>query len=229
MSIEANIQSLTLAVTALTSAIQSFLATATPGASFAASVGATQDDAPKAGKRGPGRPTKETTSAAPPPAATADGSLASGDGTTFWFNTKHDSVYRIVPGDGTSAPLPGSEQISEADFFAHQTRLAAKYGHLSGTPTASPAPEPATSAPTATVVQADAQTAKPVNSGPTAKPADFNAAKAALLALATSKSDGRARVVAILTKHAVNSVPELNGKSADVLGAVVADAEEAAK
>jgi hypothetical protein len=215
MSLEANITELTKAVNALVVALNNRTA-AEPQADPADLV-----------KRGPGRLRKDAQppAAAPAPAPTpVAGPVNEGDpeGTTYWLNEKHNSVYRIVPGDGTPGPMAGSVQIGGADFLAKQSELAARFASLGNAPAAAQtttpapaaAPTPAASAPTAAAAAADAQPSKG---------ASYEQARAALLALVKAKPDGRDLVLGILSKHGANSVPELASKGAAVFDAVVAE------
>ena len=165
-------------------------------------------------KKGPGRPKKADAVPASTTPPSVDAANAAADGTTFWHNTRHDAVYRIVPGDGSS-PIANSVQISEADFLVTQTRLALKYANLPGMP----------GNPVKTAASLPTAEGEPVDASPaSATTSDFPTARAALLALAKARADGRELVLGILKKHGANSVPELAGKSAEELGSIVAEA-----
>lgn len=51
--------------------------------------------------------------------------------TRYFFREANDVVYRIEPTDAVQTPMEGSVEITADEFAAHQTRLAAKHGHLS--------------------------------------------------------------------------------------------------
>lgn len=221
MSLEANLSELTKAVNALVNILTN------AHAAFLSVQGTeVQADAAEPAKRGPGRPRKDAQppAAAPAPAPTpVAGPVNEGDpeGTTYWLNEKHNSVYRIVPGDGTPGPMAGSVQIGGADFLAKQGEFAKRFTEGNApaaaqttTPAPAAVPTPAASAPTAAAAAADAQPSKG---------ASYEQARAALLALVKAKPDGRDLVLGILSKHGANSVPELASKGAAVFDAVVAE------
>lgn len=212
MSLEQSIDRLADAINASTAATLEFINRATGLAGAAAQA----DVAPV--KRGPGRPKKEDTTPALTTPPSVDATNAAADGTTFWHNTKHDAVYRIVPGDGSS-PIANSVQISEADFLTNQTRINARIAAIPGMQATAASEQAAAVSPLTAA-------AEPVVASVASVPisSDFPTARAALLNLAKARDDGRALVLAILKKHGVNSVPELASKTPDALGAVVAEA-----
>lgn len=100
----------------------------------------------------------------------------------YFFNEKHDSVYRIAPEDPVQNPMEGSVEITQPEFEAHQARLATKYAHLS-------AEKPADTV--TTEVKADPQ--------PEVKPADLMAR----VVLLSQKADGRSHMEKILAEFGV--------------------------
>jgi hypothetical protein len=212
--------SLEQAIADLTTAVRENTAALTRSAVVLTDADAAAD---AAGTPRPDNPTAQATAAQAaekpkrgrPPAvkpAANFGPVNSGDpeGTTYWFNAKHDSAYRITPTD-PQTDMMGSEQITAAAFNEHQTRLAAKYASAATAQAAqSAAKAPTTVAPTTTAAGAS----------------DYNAVRAALLQLA--KDDpvkGRERVLAILAQFKVNAVPDLASATADVLAQVMAAAK----
>jgi hypothetical protein len=202
------------AITDLTAAIREFIASATQQCTAAPAAAAAESP-----KRG--RPRKDASAAEPTGPADALGNPA---GTTYWLNTKHDSVYRIVPGDGSS-PMPESTQLSIEQFPVEQARIAEKFKHVPG---ATPSPTQAQSQPAAQTASSAAASRPTAATNPTAAQGaapDYAATRVALLAIANGDpTNGRARVMAILSANGVNSVPELANKSAEVLAAVHAAA-----
>jgi hypothetical protein len=228
MSLEANLSELTKAINALVNILNN-AHTAPLVVQCAENRPAPQADAAEPGKRGPARPRKDgqapaaapVPGPAPAPAPLDMGPANEGDpeGTTYWLSEKHNSAYRIVPGDGTPGPLAGSVQISGAAFLTKQAEFVQKFADLGNAPTPlAPAAVPTTAAstPTAAAAAADAQPSKG---------ATYEQARAALLNLVKAKANGRELVMGILTQHAANSVPELASKGAAVFDAVVSEVQ----
>lgn len=57
------------------------------------------------------------------------------EGTRYFKNETHDTVYRISPTDAQQEPLPGGVEISGADFLAHKPKVASGEGSAASTTT----------------------------------------------------------------------------------------------
>lgn len=165
-------------------------------------------DKPKRGRpAGSGKPSGQKVSAEFGPANSGDA-----EGTTYWSDPVHNTIYKLVPGDG-NVPIVGSGQITGAAFLEKQAALAKQFP-ASAAP--APAPAAAPSTPTATAAPAAAPTTA-AGAAP-----DYPAVRAALLQLAKDDpATGRDRVLAILAAVKVNAVPELATAGADALAAVM--------
>ena len=200
MSLELSITALTAAITALVAALPT------------AQAPAPTTDAAEPAKRGPGRPKKnETVTAA------ANDALGNPAGTTYWFNEKHNSVYRIVPGDGTPGPMEGSVELTAEQFATAQAALAERFTDPSKA--AQPQVAAASSQPTAVTVTTAAPSVAPSQ---VTVVADYAAVRTALLKItADDPVNGRTRVMAILKDNGINAVPELATKPVEVLAKVL--------
>lgn len=161
-------------------------------------------DKPKRG-RPAGKPSGQKVSSDFGPANNGDA-----EGTTYWSDPVHRTIYKLVPGDG-NVPIVGSGQITGAAYVEKQAALAAQF------PSSATAPAPAASAHTPATATAAAAGAA------TTKALDYNVVRAALLQVA--KDDpvaGRDKVLAILAAVKINTVPELATANAEVLADVMA-------
>jgi hypothetical protein len=213
MSLEQALTALTVAVKENTAAMQAFVA----------------GEEPSTAKRGPGRPRKDAmpTAANPPPVGTAAQTQDFGpalpgdaDGTSYFASRDAQSVAKFAP---TDSLVPVSdrtkwEQISGELYAAKLAALEAKK------PAAASAQTKTDAAPSQPTAPANAAPAESATNTSTTVALSYESVRASLLGLAQSDpANGRSRILAILKKAGVNSVPELADKPADVLAQVAAE------
>ena len=155
-----------------------------------------------------------------PAAAAAADILGNPAGTTYWHNAKHGSVYRVVPGDGSS-PLADSVEVDTAKFVELQAEFAKR---LAGPPTGTVS---TVSASGATIISKAPEVDDPF-AEPTAVAIDFATVRAALMKIVNDDAaNGRTRVAEIIATQGVKMVADLAKASNDVLAAVHAAATAA--